>query len=166
MKRFVMSGLIATCSIAAMTVVLAADEAGQAPATPEQQAQTAVEVRQGLQKLMNFQMAPMGDVLKRKLPFDAATVTKRTTNIIALAGMQSDAFAFDTHKVTGLKTKARDGIWTNKSDFDAKSQNLVNLANEVLTAAKGGDEAATKKAIAQMGSKGCGGCHDQFKDKG
>ena len=163
MKRFVMSGLIATCSMAAMTVVLAADEAAAPAQSPEQ---TAVEVRQGLQKLMNFQMAPMGDMLKRKIPFDAATVTKRTQNIIYLANMQPDAFATDTHKAQGLKTKARDGIWTNKSDFDAKSQNLVNLATEVLTAAKGGDEAATKKAIAQMGSKGCGGCHDQFKDKG
>jgi len=166
MKRFVMSGLVATCSIAAMTVVLAADEAGQTPTTPEQKAQQAVEVRQGLQKLMNFQMAPMGDMLKRKIPFDAATVTKRTQNILALGSMQADAFAEDTHNVKGLKTKARDGIWTNKSDFDAKSQNLQNLANELLTAAKSGDEAATKKAIATMGSKGCGGCHDQFKDKG
>jgi len=93
-------------------------------------------------------------------------VTKRTQNILALGSMQADAFAYDTHKMTGLKTKAREGIWTNKSDFDAKSQNLQNLANEVLTAAKGGDEATTKKAIGQMGSKGCGGCHDQFKDKG
>src|SRR5262249_41266475 len=143
MKRFVMSGLIATCSIAAMTVVLAADEAAPAaPATAEQKAQQAVEVRQGLQKLMNSQIAPMGDMVKRKIPFDAATVTKRTQNMLALGSMQADAFAEDTHNIKGLKTKARDGIWTNKSDFDSKSQNLQNLANDVLTAAKGGDEAA------------------------
>ncbi len=160
MKRFVKSGLIATCSVAAITVVLAQE----APKTPEQQAEVSVETRQGLQKVMNFQMAPIGAILRHQQPFDAAVASKQAEKIAQLASLQPDIFAADTHKVTGLKTKARDGIWTNKSDFDAKSNDLVKKATDAAAAAKGGDEAAARAALITMG-KACGACHDSFKDK-
>jgi cytochrome c556 len=160
MKRLVKIGLIAMCSAAAMPVL--AQEAA-APPTPEQLAQQAVELRQGLQKVMGFQMAPLGAMLKNKMPFDAAVAAKNTANLASLASMQPDVFATDTRKFT-LKTKAREGIWTNKSDFDAKSNDLVKAANDATAAAKTGDKAATLKAVAGVG-KACGACHDNFREK-
>ncbi len=160
MKRIVKSSLLAVCSAIAVTAVLAQD-AG-AP-TPEQSAQASVDTRQGLQKVMGFQMGPLGAMLKNKMPFDAAIAAKNTANIAALASMQPDVFAPDTRKFT-LKTKAREGIWTNKSDFDAKSNDLVKAATDAAAAAKSGDKGTTLKAVAGVG-KACGACHDNFRDK-
>lgn len=159
MKRFIKSGLIAAWAVA---TIAAAQNA--APPTPEQAAQTAVETRQGLQKLMGFQMAPLGAMLKNQQPFDANVAAKSATNIASLASMQPDVFAADTRKFPALKTKAREGVWAQKADFDAKSNDLVKAATDAATAAKGGDKAATMKALGGIG-KACGGCHDSFREK-
>ncbi len=160
MKRFVTLGLIAMSCAAAVSTVIAQD-AG--PPSPEQLAQQSVDTRQGLQKVMGFEMGPLGAMLKNKMPFDAAVAGKNAGNIAALASLQPDIFAADTRKFT-LKTKAREGIWTNKSDFDSKSNDLVKAAQDAVTAAKTGDKGATLKAVATMG-KACGACHDNFRDK-
>ena len=81
-----------------------------------------------------------------------------------LAPLISEAFARDTHGVAGLTTKARDAIWTSKSDFDAKAADLAKAAADLEAAGKSGDKAAVLKAAGAVG-KSCGACHDQFRDK-
>jgi cytochrome c556 len=161
MNRFAKSSLIALCALAPVSAVLAQD-AG--PPTPEQQAQQAIETRQGVLKVMGFYMAPLGGMLKNKVPFDAAVATKSATHIAQLGGMIPDVFVFDTRKTTGVKTKAQDGIWTNTADFDAKADDLVKAATALTDAAKSGDKGATLKAAGAVG-KACGACHDNFRNK-
>jgi|SRR6185437_463707 len=160
MKRVVKLSVLAISSCVAVSVALA-----QPPAqSPEQKAQAAVDTRQGLQKVMGFEMAPLGAMLKDKRPYDAAVIAKAATNIANLGVMQPEIFAADTSKFN-LKTKAREGIWTNKSDFDAKSNDLVKAARQAaMVAQSGGDKDAMKKALQGIG-KGCAGCHDNFRDK-
>jgi cytochrome c556 len=161
MKRFAKSGLIALCSIASVSAVLAQD-AG--PPTPEQAAQQAVELRQGLLKVMGMYMAPLGGMLKNKVPFDAATAQKSAAHITQLATMIPDVFQTDTRKFTTLKTKAQDGIWTSQADFNAKADDLGKAATALGDAAKSGDKGATLKAAGAVG-KACGACHDNFRNK-
>jgi cytochrome c556 len=142
---------------------IAASFAQNAPASPEEQAQQAVELRQGLFKLIGYSFDPIGGMLKNKVPFDAALAQKSAARIEALAPMITELFANDTRKFT-LKTKAREGIWTSKSDFQAKNDDLVKAAGALTTAAKSGDKKATMQAAAAVG-KACGGCHDNFRDK-
>ena len=71
MNRFAKSSLIALCALVPVTAVLA-----QEAQTPEQQADAAVLTRQGLLKVMGMYMAPLGGMLKNKVPLDAAVVTK------------------------------------------------------------------------------------------
>lgn len=158
MKRFVKLGLLAVCSAASMTTVLAQD----APKISPEQA--AADARQSLLKVTSWNMAPLGDMLRNKAPFDAAVVQKNAARIAQLGAMIPDAFSVDTHKATGLKTKAREGIWTSKADFDARANDLVKAANDAADAAKSGDKGATLKALGAVG-KSCGACHDTFKDK-
>lgn len=158
MKRFVKLGLLAICSAAAMTTVQAQD----APRISPEQA--ATDARQSLLKVTSWNMAPLGDMLRNKAPFDAALVQKNAARIAQLGAMIPDAFSLDTRKATGLKTKAREGIWTSKTDFDAKANDLVKAANDAAEAAKTGDKAATLKALGAVG-KACGTCHDTFKEK-
>jgi cytochrome c556 len=161
MNRFAKSSLIALCAVAPVAAVLAQD-AG--PPTPEQQAEQAIQTRQGLLKVMGMYMAPLGGMLKNKVPFDAGVATKSATHITQLGSMMPDVFAFDTHKVTTLKTKAQDGIWTNQADFNAKADDLVKAATALQEAAKSGDKGATLKAAGAVG-KACGACHDNYRNK-
>jgi cytochrome c556 len=157
MRRLVMLGLAGVCTLGVMSTVLAED----AP-TPEQQAQRAVELRQGLFKVQAFAFAPTGAMLKGA-PFDAAVVVKAASRIQSTSGLISEVYATDTHSFQ-LKTKSRDSIWTNKADFDAKANDLIKASADLETAAKSGDKGTTLKAAAAVG-KACGACHDEFRDK-
>ncbi|HTC54452.1 MAG TPA: cytochrome c [Steroidobacteraceae bacterium] len=159
MKGFTIIGVAAVGSL-----ILASGAMAQgAPQTPEQKAAAAVLTRQGLFKVQAFVFGPVGGML-RGAPFDAAVAQKAAARIQITGGLIPELFATDTHTYTGTPTKAREGIWTNKSDFDAKANDLVKAAADLEAAAKSGDEAATKKAAGAVG-KACGACHDQFRDK-
>ena len=162
MNRFVKSSLIALCALTSTAAVMAQEGAG--PPTPEQQAEQAVLTRQGLLKVMGFYMGPLGGMLKNKVPFDAAKAGDSATHIAQLGSMIPDVFVFDTRKVTTVKTKAQDGIWTNSADFKAKADDLVKAANALVDASKSGDKGTTLKAAAAVG-KACGACHDNFRNK-
>jgi cytochrome c556 len=153
---------IGLAALGSLVVASAAMSQGKPPPTPQEAAQAAVLTRQGLFKVQSFAFGPVGAML-RGGPFDAAAAQKAAVRVQATAGMISDVFAKDTHTFQ-VPTKAREGIWTNKSDFDAKANDLVKAAADLEAAAKSGDEAATKKAAGAVG-KACGACHDQFRDK-
>jgi cytochrome c556 len=142
---------------------IAATFAQDAPATPEEQAQQAVDLRQSLFRLIGYSFGPIGGMLKNKVPFDAAVAQKSAARLETLAPMITEVFQTDTRKFQ-LKTKAREGIWTSKSDFQAKNEDLVKAAAALTTAAKSGDKKATMQAAAAVG-KACGACHDDFRDK-
>jgi cytochrome c556 len=157
MRRIVMLGLAGVCAFGTLSAM-----AEDAPPTPEQQAQRAVELRQGLFKVQAYAFAPTGAMLKGA-PFDAAVVAKGAGRIVSTSGMISEVFQTDTHSFP-VKTKAREAIWTNKADYDMKANDLITAATALETAAKGGDKSATLKAAAAVG-KACGACHDQYRDK-
>lgn len=159
MKRFAKSSLIALCALAPVAAVIA-----QEAPSPEQQAEATVLTRQGLLKVMGMYMAPLGAMLKNKMPFDAATAEKSATHIAQLGSMIPDVFATDVRNKTSAKTKAQDGIWTNQADFKAKADDLVKAAGALEEAAKGGDKGATLKAAGAVG-KACGACHDNYRNK-
>ncbi len=159
MKGFTVIGVAAIGSL----IMASAAMAQGAPPTPEQKLAATVLTRQGLFKVQAFVFGPVGGML-RGAPFNAAVAQKAGERIQVTAGLIPEVFATDTHTYTGTPTKAREGIWTNKSDFDAKAGDLVKAATDLEAAAKSGDEAATKKAAGAVG-KACGACHDQFRDK-
>jgi cytochrome c556 len=137
--------------------------AQDAPASPEEQAQQAVDLRQSVYRLIGYNFGPVGGMLKNKVPFDAAVVEKSASRIEMLASMIPEVFQTDTRKFQ-LKTKAREGIWTNKADFQSKADDLAKAAAGLGAAAKGGDKKTTMQAAATVG-KACGACHDNYREK-
>jgi cytochrome c556 len=77
--------------------------------------------------------------------------------------MIGEVFQADTSKFQ-LKTRAREGIWSHKSDFQANNDDLVKAVAALSTAAKSGDKTTTMQAAAAVG-KACGACHDNFREK-
>lgn len=159
MKRVSKLGLAALCSVAAISVGMA--QGG--PQTPEQKAQAAVKVRQGLFEVQNFSFAPVAAML-RGAPFNQQVVETAAKRIEMTSSMIPDVFKTNTSKFTNLTTKARDSIWSNMSDFDQKAQALNMAAQNLEMAAMSGDAGMTKQAAVAVG-KSCGNCHDQFKNK-
>jgi cytochrome c556 len=127
-------------------------------------AQKTVETRQALFKVINFNSEQFFLMLKNKAPFDAGVVQKAALRIETLAPMIPETFAADTRSASGVKTQAREGIWTNSADFKAKSDDLAKAAAALTAAAKTGDKGATMKAAGAVG-KACSACHDSYKDK-
>ncbi len=159
-SRSVKLGLATFCALASVSSAFAQD----APASPEEQAQQAVDLRQSLFRLIGYSFGPVGGMLKNKIPYDAAVVQKSASRLEQLAPMIPEVFQTDTRKVTTLKTKAREGIWTNKSDFTAKADDLAKAVDGLSTAAKSGDKKQFTQAAAAVG-KACGACHDNFREK-
>jgi cytochrome c556 len=159
-----MNGITRIGVAAVGSLILASAAIAQAPPpqTPEQKAEAAVLTRQGLFKVQSAAFGPVGGML-RGGPFDAAVATKAAQRVQVTASMIPELFATDTHTLTTVKTRAREGIWTNKSDFDSKANDLVKAAADLEAAAKTGDKDKTLAAARAVG-KGCSGCHDQFRD--
>ena len=125
--------------------------------------QKAVEQRQALLKEIDKAFKPVGEMVKRKAPYDATMVQESAAKLATLAPKIPDAFALDTHTASGIKTKARENIWTNLPDFKAKSEALVKAIDSLAAAGKSGDEKALRPAFATVG-KACSACHDNYKD--
>jgi cytochrome c556 len=155
--------LVVLGALVTLQAVEAQDSASAPPATPEEAMQKAVETRQALFKVINFNSEQVMGMLK-KVPFDGATLQKVGGRIEVLAPMIPELFAADTRKATNVKTKAREGIWTNAADFKAKADELAKAAQALSVAGKGGDKAEMRKAIVGVG-KACSGCHDNYRDK-
>ena len=140
---------------------LAGASAALAQGSPAEQ--KAVEQRQALFKEIDKAFKPVGEIVKRKAPYDAAVVQESAAKLATLAPKIPDVFAVDTHAATAIKTKARENIWTNLPDFKAKSEALVKALESLAAAGKSGDEKALRPAFATVG-KACSACHDNYKD--
>jgi len=152
---------IGVAAIGSLVVASAAMAQG-APMSPEQRIEATVLTRQGLFKVQSAAFGPVGAMLRPGGTFDAAVAVKAAQRVEVTAGMIPELFATDTHAAS-VKTRAREGIWTNKADFDSKANDLVKAAADLEAAAKTGDKDKTLAAARAVG-KGCSGCHDQFRD--
>jgi len=159
MKRLNRMGLVV--AVTAISAVAMAQTA-VTPAKSAAEAKTAIEARQSLFKDVKKAFDPMTAMLKRQREFDAALIATNAEQIQALAQKMPAAFAVDTRQFKDTKHEAQDGIWTSQADFKLKADALAKAAENLAAVAKGGDKAATTKAIADTG-KSCGACHDSYK---
>ncbi len=158
MNRFSKLCFGALCSVAAISIAIAQN----GPMTPQQQAEGALKLRQGLFQVQSFAFGPVGRMLKGA-PFNAEAAETAAKRIEVTSSMIPDVFKMDTRKFQ-LKTRALEGIWTNTSDFDQKARDLNQAAMNLQTAAMGGDKSTTMQAAVAVG-KACGACHDEFRAK-
>ena len=159
MNRVSKFACAALCSAAVISVAIAQN----GPMTPEQQAAAAVKLRQGLFDVQSYAFMPVGAMMKGA-PFNAQAAETAAKRIQMTSSMIPEVFMKDTRQFTGIKTRALEGIWTNKADFDQKAHDLQQAAAGLEMAAASGDKSETMKAAVAVG-KACGACHDQFRAK-
>jgi cytochrome c556 len=152
-------GVLALASLA-----LASTSFAQSVPSGFTKAQQAVLTRQAVFDLVRFTWEPAAASLHPGArPLSPAAGTKLAQRLQVLATYIPEVFAAaDTHAVPGLKTRARDAIWTNESDFDQKAADLATASAALGVAATAGNAEEIRKAEVGVG-KACAGCHDQYR---
>ena len=129
-----------------------------------QKVQQAVLTRQAVFDLVRFTWEPAAVSLRPgSQPLNPPAVTKLAQRLQVLATYIPEVFeAADTRAVPGLKTRAREAIWTNKSDFDQKAAGLAAASAALEVAARAGNAEEIRNAEVGVG-KACAACHDQYR---
>jgi len=130
-------------------------------AKSEKHAKRSTELRQSVFKLLGSNMGPLGGMAKGKIAFDAKAIEKHALRINQLSAFIADYTRTDTSKFN-VKTEALNDVWSKRTAFEKRINDLTNASAHLQQVAKTGDEAKIKKAIGGVG-KTCGGCHDDFK---
>lgn len=65
---------------------------------------------------------------------------------------------------TGMDTKAKKEIWSDRAGFEKASLAMVTAAGKLGEAAKAGDKPAFAAAFQTLGQS-CGACHRNYKEK-
>ena len=128
----------------------------------DEQAQRAIDTRQGLLKVVGYYMGPMVGMARQQIPYDAEMMKANAEKIAQLAPMIADVFRMDTSG-SALATEALDDIWSNADDFNGKAATVAERAS-ALAAATDQDAGAAMKAFGAMGGA-CKSCHDNYRQQ-
>ena len=156
-KKLFATGLF----IASIGAVFSAKAQQQEP-TAEELALSSTETRQGVFKLLSYNMGAISGMARGTVPFDAAIAERNAVRISALAPMIPELFAARDTREFFVETEALPLIWDSMEEFNQKAVNLANAANTFAEIARGGDQAATIAAVRAFGGT-CGNCHETFR---
>jgi cytochrome c556 len=158
-----MKKVFAAAALALASTLMLTVSAQQAePPTPEQLATASAETRQGLFKVIAFNMGPINGMARGQVEFDAALAQQQALRVAQLAPMIPEVFAARDTRAFGVTTQALPGIWDNLDDFRQKAMDLEAAANTFAAVAAAGDRNETIAAIRAFGST-CGNCHRPYR---
>jgi cytochrome c556 len=146
--------------LAVPTLLLTLAASGAVAQQPSKAEQT-LKYRKAVYQAIVWNFGPMSAMAQGKMPFNAAEFEMRAARVAALTPMLSDAYSAESQNVSGSKAKPE--MWSNRADFDAKMQDLVERSATLATVAKGRDEAKTKAAFFDTAGT-CKSCHDKYKE--
>src|SRR4030067_3059386 len=118
--------------------------------------ETLVKQRQSAMTLVGKYWGPLGGMAQGKAPYDANIVARNAGYVEALSHMPWDVFAASTQSE---KSAALPEIWKDAAGFKTAQEKLQGEVVKLVAAAKGGNEAAVKTQLGEVG-KTCGGGHN------
>jgi cytochrome c556 len=145
--------------LAVPTLLLALAATGTQAQSPSKGEQT-LKYRKAVYQAIVWNFGPMSAMAQGKAPFNAAEFEMRAARVAALTPMLAEGYSAESQNVTGSKAKPE--LWSNRADFDAKLQDLVDRSATLATVARGRDEAKTKAAFLDTAGT-CKACHDKYK---
>ncbi|MGE5241450.1 MAG: c-type cytochrome [Bacteroidota bacterium] len=119
-----------------------------------------IKYRKNTMKAIGAHMAAAGAIIqgkvdyKSQLPEHANTVQALTRDIPGLFPKDSD-FG---------DTQAKDGVWSNRAEFEKRADTVKLRAAAFAKAVQGGNQQAIAADFKQLG-EGCKSCHDDFRKK-
>jgi cytochrome c556 len=144
--------------VTALSLLLAA--AALPPGLAADPVEDAVDFRQGVMNVFSWNLTRMGSMVKGETPFDAAAFKGYATDLAAASGMDvMQGFPDDS---VSDESDAKDEIWLNRDDFDAKYKALKEAAAKLSQVAAGGDEGAMREQFKETAGA-CKACHKEYK---
>jgi cytochrome c556 len=150
-----------TKKLAAAGLALALGASAAATAFAQVKPEVLVKQRQSAMTLQGKYIGPLAGMLKGAVPFDATIAARNAAFLDALSQMPWDGFAESTK---GEKSRALPVIWTDAAKFKQTQDQFRTAVGALVSATKGGNEAAVKSAVGDV-LKVCNGCHDNFREK-
>ena len=120
-----------------------------------------VKQRQAGMTLIGKYFGPLGGMAAGRAPYDAAVVARNAGYVETLAKLPWDGF---TAATANEKSNGLPEIFKNEAGFKAAQDKFQAEVAKLVAATKGGNEAAVKAAIGDVG-KTCAGCHDTYRAK-
>ena len=118
MNRLMTAGLVAALFVSGAVWA--------APAKNDADAKAAEDARSQHFKDMGKAWEPIANMLRRKIPYDAAVVDKQSAQVAEMSKKIPSLFEIDTRAFKDLKTESLDGIWSSVPDFNSKSEALTS----------------------------------------
>ncbi|HXQ64645.1 MAG TPA: cytochrome c [Steroidobacteraceae bacterium] len=143
------------------SAILAAVTSGAAAAPPTAGEQ-AIEYRHSVYHVIAWNVGPMNEMIKGKIPYDPATFAKHAARVAMMTPMLLEGFPPDSN-IAG-KTHAKPGVWTDRATFENLLKKLETRSATLADVAKGGDLAKVKPAFNDL-LQACKDCHEKFREK-
>lgn len=146
LKKYSM--MILSCSFLASPLALA------------DKAEDAIQYRQGVFQAYKWHFGAMGAMVRGKVEYDAEQFAHHARSFAAIAPLPAEGF------IEGSDfgdTQAKDDLWDNLDDLNARFEKLSDDANTLASVA-GGELSDAKAAFGAVG-KSCKGCHDDYREK-
>ena len=144
--------------VVALAITVGAAAIAHAQIKPENQ----LKLRKAAYSLMNYSFAPLAAMAEGKRPYSKEDAIRSADLLVQVAMVPKGMFGEGTDKVG--ETRAKPEIWTNRADFDAKMNRMVEEVAKLPQVARSGDEAALKKAVHDV-DNACEACHDKYRAK-
>jgi cytochrome c556 len=128
-----------------------------------QNMQDTIRSRQSHYKQIGAAMKGIGDELKKREP--SVDVLQRQAVIIRDYAPKIEGwFPEGSGSGAGLKTEARDEIWSDSEGFRQSAQELIARSEQFHAITQTGDLAAIRAGVGDLGGT-CKGCHDKYRAK-
>jgi cytochrome c556 len=120
-----------------------------------------VKQRQSVMTLQGKYFGPLAAMAQGKIPYNASVVARNAAYLDALSEMAWDGFDPSTKDV---KSRVLPVVYSDPGKFKKAQDQFMGAVDQLVAAAKAGDEAKAKAAVGAVG-KSCGSCHDDFREK-
>ena len=119
-----------------------------------------IEYRQAVMGVFSWNLSAMGSMVKGETLFDAATFKDHAADLGRAASLNLlKGFPEDS---VGDESEAREDIWLNWADFEAKYKTFKEAAAKLAEVAASGDEGAMRAQFKEAAGT-CKACHRDFK---
>lgn len=150
-------------------VALAAMALGGAVAWGADEPANVVKYRQNFMKANSAHLGMIAAIVKGEVSMTDELVPHAQAlaeqGKLATANLQQ-LFPEGTGKgAAGVETAALPTIWEQWSEFEQAAQTFEQESAKFAEVAQGGDMTAIAQAVGQLGKQGCGGCHEDFREK-
>lgn len=121
-----------------------------------------IKYRQSVYKVMGWNFAPMGAMVKGEKPYDKEAFARHALIVSQLSPLAIEGYTTGSDK--GADTKAKPEIWTKPADFKEKMDKMVSETTKLAAVSKTGSFDEIKKQFGAAGAA-CKACHDDYKSK-